>query len=225
MPRRDNDYDVVYVSRPREVVYEVPRRAATSRDYDFRPHASNGYAERSRRYRDDYAPRTAVVSEPTDDYGSDVYYQPSRTSRDAYLPSRPVIEDRRGTRFTPAPDEYQGRRRSSDDYARRRPSSPDDNYGARGDRGRRDDRPLSPPRRLRSAMRGARNDSPEAQRRARARSVSFRDTEVSKHDVGNQKHERPGYEARAVGQYLRHDDDDDLASETYAIRRQSRRYS
>jgi hypothetical protein len=74
-------------------------------------------------------------------------------------------------------------------------------------------------------MRGGREESPSALPRARARSVSFREREASKHDVGNQKHERPGYEARAMGQYLRHDDDDDLASETYAIRRRSRRYS
>jgi hypothetical protein len=82
----------------------------------------------------------------------------------------------------------------------------------------------SPPRRLRSCMRGSRGESSD-NTRARARSVSFREAEDSNHDVGNQMHERPGEEARQMGQYLRHDDDDDLASETYAMRRRARRYS
>jgi hypothetical protein len=223
MPRRDSDYDVVYLSRPREVVYEIPRRSATSRDYDTRPYASERYNERPRGYRDNYPCETIVVSGLSDNYGPDAYYQPSRTPQDSCQPKRPIAEERRSARF--ATEHYQRRRRSSDDHSRRRPDSPHGYYNARGDRGRVDERRSSPSRRLRSAIRGSRNESPEAQRRARSRSVSFRETEVSRHDVGNQKHERPGYEARAIGQYLRRDDDDDLASETYAIRRKSRRYS
>jgi hypothetical protein len=222
MPRRDGEYDVVYVSRPREVVYELPRRSATSRDYDTRPYVTERRYETPRRHRDENPRDIIVVSDLSDDYGPDAYYQPSRPSRDSYQPQRPIFEDRRGAQFAPA--DRQRRRRSSDDNRRRR-DSPDDSYSARGDRGRLDERRSTPARRLQSAMRGSRDESPEAKKRARARSVSFRETEVTKHDVGNQKHERPGYEARAMGQYLRHDDDDDLASETYAIRRNGRRYS
>lgn len=219
MPRRDGRYELVYVSRPREVVYELPRRSATSGDFNPQSHASLGRDERPRRHH--YGRDTVVVSETSDDYGSDAYYRPSRATRDSHQSTRPATEDHRAARFAPAPDDYQRRRGSSDDYVRRRLTSPDDD--TRGERGRRDDRRSSPSRRLRSAMRGSRNESPEAQRRARGRSVSFREMEASKHDAGNQKHERPGYEARAMGQYLRHDDDDDLASETYATRRKARR--
>jgi hypothetical protein len=226
MPRRDDDYDVVYVSRPREIVYEPPRRSATAREYDYRPYVPDRYSETPRSLRDDSLRDMIVVSELADGYGPNAYYQPSRTSQDFYQPTRPITDERRGGRFAPAPEEYsQRRRRSSDDHTRRRPESPDGYYNARGDRGRMEDRRSSPSRRLRSAMRGSRNESPESQRRARARSVSFQDREANKHDVGNQKHERPGYEARTMGQYLRHDEDDDLASETYAIRRRkAKRY-
>ena len=229
MSRRDDRYDVVYVSRPREVVYEIPRRAATSRDYlddyDSRSYASDRYAGRPRQARNDYNRDPVIVN---DDYGSDVYYLPSRGSRDVYQSASSNVDysssDRRITRFAPAIEDRQRRRRSSDEHVRRRVASPD-SPPTRSDRGRRDERQSSPARRLRSAMRGGRDESPGAQKRARARGVSFREKEATMHDVGHQKHERPGYEARAVGQYLRHDDDDDLASETYAIRPKSRRYS
>lgn len=214
---------MVYVSRPREVVYEVPRRSATSRDYDSHPYATERQHERPGRQRDDYPRDNIVVSDLSDDYGPDMYYQPSRPARDSYQPRHPIVEERRGARF--GPEDRQRRRRSSEDHTRRRRDSPNGYYSARSGRGRMEERRSSPARRLKSAMRGSSNESPEAQRCARARSVSFRETEATKHDVGNQKHERPGYEARAMGQYLRRDYDDDLASETYAIRRRARRYS
>ena len=223
MPRRHDDYDVVYVSRPREIVYEYPRRSAAAREYDLRSYVPGRYLETPIRIRDGPSRNMVVVSELAEGYGPDAYYQPSRTSRDFYQATRPTIEDRHGGRF--AAEEYSQRRRwSPDNHTRRRPESPDGYHNARGERGRMEDRRSSPSRRLRSAMRGSRHQSPEERRRARARSVSFRDREVSKHDVGNQKHERPGYEARTMGQYLRHDEDDDLASETYAIRRKAKRY-
>lgn len=223
MLRRESDYHVVYVSRQREVVHEIPRRSATSRDYDARSYASEKYNERLKGHSD-RCPRddTIFVTNLSNNYGPDAYYQPSKTPRDSYQPKRPIAEERRSARF--ATEDYQRRRRSSDDHTRRRPDPADGYYNARGDRGRMDERRSSPSRRLRSAMRGSRNESPEAQRRARARSVSFRETEASRHDVGNQKHERPGYEARAMGQYLRCNDDDDLASETHAVRRKLKRY-
>lgn len=80
----------------------------------------------------------------------------------------------------------------------------------------------APPPGLRSAMRGSRaaDPSPSSTQRRRARSVSVREdeTEIVRHEVGHQWHERPGREARHAGKYLGHPLDDDLMSETYVER-------
>ncbi|EXJ86612.1 hypothetical protein A1O3_03565 [Capronia epimyces CBS 606.96] len=68
----------------------------------------------------------------------------------------------------------------------------------------------APPKRRKSAMRGRNNTPPEVLGSKRSQSVGFYRDQVSDHDASEQRHERPGAEARITGRYLRsHPDDDD----------------
>jgi len=245
MSRRDDrGYQIVYKSKTRSVEYTPPPRQPTRRDFDSSHDTRSTTWERG---------SATLYSEPRP-RRSDRDYGPHRGYSETYERDGDLIVVETERRRSPARyvDEYELRRRGRADgdevglvRARTMPSYLADSqsgfgsgverrargYGSESEdddrgRGREDWRyaERSPPRRLRSCMRGLRGESSD-NARARTRSVSFREAEDSKHDVGNQMHERPGEEARQMGQYLRHDEDDDLASETYAVRRRARRYS
>ncbi|EHY54594.1 hypothetical protein HRR83_004284 [Exophiala dermatitidis] len=77
-----------------------------------------------------------------------------------------------------------------------------------------------PLQRRKSAMRG-RNETPppERLRRKRSQSVGFYRDQLSHHDATEQRHERPGAEARIAGRYLRRgaDYDDDMDMDDYRV--------
>lgn len=84
---------------------------------------------------------------------------------------------------------------------------------------------VAPLKRRKSALRGRNDTPPSSLERRRSQSVGFYRDQVSHHDASEERHERPGAEARIAGRYLRRqrdyddDDDDDHMTDTRGPRR------
>lgn len=97
----------------------------------------------------------------------------------------------------------------------------DDRYSRRGRATADFAEDVPPPARLRSAMRGRNSSPPDLKRRA---SVGFYRDQISHHDAGEVRHERPGAEAHLAGRYLvgNGDYEDDLYAGGYTRQNRSR---